>query len=65
VGLAIDEDNQPELTESLIKSWVAQIKTELALLAHCNSEGLYWYCLSCRQTMPVLKNKSDVSYYHH
>ena len=28
VGLAIDEDNQSEITESLIKSWVSQIKTK-------------------------------------
>ncbi len=28
VGLAIDEDNQPELTEQRIKTWVAQIKRE-------------------------------------
>jgi flavodoxin I len=28
VGLAIDEDNQPELTEERIKTWVAQIKRE-------------------------------------
>lgn len=31
VGLAIDEDNQSDLTESRIKSWVAQIKKEFAL----------------------------------
>jgi flavodoxin I len=31
VGLAIDEDNQPELTESRIKSWVAQLKNEFGL----------------------------------
>lgn len=28
VGLAIDEDNQSDLTESRIKTWVAQIKRE-------------------------------------
>lgn len=27
VGLALDEDNQPELTESRISTWVAQVKT--------------------------------------
>ncbi|PSN10716.1 flavodoxin FldA [filamentous cyanobacterium CCT1] len=27
VGLAIDEDNQPELTESRIKAWVAKLKS--------------------------------------
>lgn len=26
VGLALDEDNQPELTESRISTWVAQVK---------------------------------------
>ncbi|WP_017295388.1 flavodoxin FldA [Geminocystis herdmanii] len=31
VGLAIDEDNQSDLTESRIKSWVAQIKNEFSL----------------------------------
>ena len=31
VGLAIDEDNQSDLTEGRIKSWVAQIKTEFGL----------------------------------
>lgn len=31
VGLAIDEDNQSELTETRIKSWVAQIKNEFSL----------------------------------
>jgi flavodoxin I len=30
VGLAIDEDNQSELTESRVKTWVAQIKREFA-----------------------------------
>ena len=30
VGLAIDEDNQPELTEARVKTWVAQIKREFA-----------------------------------
>ncbi|NES97622.1 MAG: flavodoxin FldA [Desertifilum sp. SIO1I2] len=29
VGLAIDEDNQPELTEERVKAWVAQLKREL------------------------------------
>ncbi|HHP7231755.1 MAG TPA: flavodoxin FldA [Xenococcaceae cyanobacterium] len=28
VGLALDEDNQSELTESRIKEWVAQLKSE-------------------------------------
>lgn len=27
VGLAIDEDNQPELTENRIKTWVSQLKS--------------------------------------
>lgn len=31
VGLAIDEDNQPDLTSSRIKSWVAQVSQELGL----------------------------------
>ncbi len=31
VGLAIDEDNQPELTDERIKEWCAQIKPELGL----------------------------------
>ena len=31
VGLAIDEDNQPELTDERIKAWCAQIKPELGL----------------------------------
>lgn len=30
VGLAIDEDNQPELTDERIKKWVAQIEREFA-----------------------------------
>jgi flavodoxin I len=29
VGLALDDDNQPELTEQRIKQWVEQIKAEL------------------------------------
>lgn len=29
VGLPIDEDQQPELTESRVKKWVAQLKKEL------------------------------------
>lgn len=31
VGLAIDEDSQPELTEERITKWVDQLKTELQL----------------------------------
>jgi flavodoxin I len=31
VGLAIDEDNQSELTEDRIKAWVTQIKQEFGL----------------------------------
>ncbi len=31
VGLALDEDNQSDLTESRIKEWVAQLKTELGI----------------------------------
>ena len=31
VGLALDEDNQSELTEERIKAWVAQLKTEFGL----------------------------------
>ena len=31
VGLALDEDNQSELTESRIKEWVAQIKSEFGI----------------------------------
>ncbi|KES14158.1 hypothetical protein GASC598B02_001870 [Gilliamella apicola SCGC AB-598-B02] len=29
VGLAIDEDRQPELTEERINNWVNQVKTEM------------------------------------
>lgn len=32
VGLALDEDNQSELTEERIKAWVAQLKSEFGLL---------------------------------
>ncbi len=31
VGLALDEDNQSELTDERIKAWVAQLKQELGL----------------------------------
>lgn len=31
VGLALDEDNQPELTNQRIKDWTAQLKLELGL----------------------------------
>ncbi len=31
VGLALDEDNQSELTSSRIKQWVAQLKTEFGV----------------------------------
>ena len=31
-GLAIDEEQQPDLTESRVTSWVAQVKAELAAL---------------------------------
>ncbi|NQE37327.1 Flavodoxin [Microcoleus sp. IPMA8] len=31
LGLAIDEDNQSDLTESRIKSWVSQLKKEFSL----------------------------------
>lgn len=31
VGLAIDEDNQPELTEKRIKAWAAQLKKEFGI----------------------------------
>jgi flavodoxin I len=31
VGLAIDEDNQPELTEERVTKWVAQIKQEFGV----------------------------------
>ncbi len=31
VGLAIDEDNQSELTEQRVKAWVSQLKQELGL----------------------------------
>jgi flavodoxin I len=30
-GLAIDEDNEPELTDERIANWVSQIKSELGL----------------------------------
>ena len=31
VGLALDEDNQSELTDERIKSWTTQLKSEFAL----------------------------------
>jgi flavodoxin I len=31
VGLALDEDNQSDLTEKRIKIWVTQLKTELGV----------------------------------
>lgn len=31
VGLALDEDNQSDLTDKRIKAWVAQVKTELGV----------------------------------
>lgn len=31
VGLALDEDNQSDLTDKRIKAWVAQLKTEFGL----------------------------------
>jgi flavodoxin I len=31
VGLAIDEDQQPELTQQRVEQWVAQIKEEMSL----------------------------------
>jgi flavodoxin I len=31
VGLALDEDNQPELTDQRIKTWVSQLKSEFGL----------------------------------
>jgi flavodoxin I len=31
VGLALDEDNQSELTEERIKSWIAQLKLEFGM----------------------------------
>jgi flavodoxin I len=31
VGLALDEDNQPELTDQRIRAWAAQLKQELGL----------------------------------
>ncbi len=31
VGLALDEDNQPELTDERVKAWTAQIKSAFAL----------------------------------
>lgn len=31
VGLAIDEDQQPELTEGRVDAWVAQIKEEMSI----------------------------------
>jgi len=30
-GLALDEDNQPELSDERIEAWVAQVKSELGL----------------------------------
>ncbi|MEQ5209275.1 flavodoxin FldA, partial [Proteus sp. fly-1067] len=31
IGLAIDEDRQPELTEERVDAWVQQISTEMSL----------------------------------
>jgi flavodoxin I len=31
VGLALDEDNQPELTDKRVKVWVSQLKSELGV----------------------------------
>ena len=31
VGLALDEDNQPELTDDRIKAWVTQLKSEFGV----------------------------------
>ncbi|KLU14828.1 MULTISPECIES: flavodoxin FldA [Xenorhabdus] len=31
IGLAIDEDRQPELTDERVEAWVQQIKTEMSL----------------------------------
>ena len=31
VGLALDEDNQPELTDNRIKAWVTQLKKEFGV----------------------------------
>ena len=31
VGLALDEDNQPELTDDRIKTWVSQLKSEFGV----------------------------------
>lgn len=31
VGLALDEDNQPELSDARIKEWVAQLKSEFGV----------------------------------
>ncbi len=31
IGLAIDEDNQPELTQQRVKEWVAQLKNDFGL----------------------------------
>jgi len=31
VGLALDEDNQSDLTDERIKAWVAQLKPEFGL----------------------------------
>jgi flavodoxin I len=31
VGLALDEDNQPEMSDDRIKTWVAQLKQEFGV----------------------------------
>ncbi|MCE1915220.1 flavodoxin FldA, partial [Enterobacter hormaechei] len=31
IGLAIDEDRQPELTDERVEAWVQQIKAEMSL----------------------------------
>ena len=36
-GLAIDEDNEPELTDARLDKWCAQIMRELGLLQVCDS----------------------------
>ena len=38
-GLAIDEDNEPELTDDRIDKWCLQIVQELGLLQVCESES--------------------------
>jgi flavodoxin I len=38
LGLALDEDNQPQLSEGRIERWVGQVLEEFGLLASIESQ---------------------------